>query len=204
MTLSTMSTIKHRHLIHKYLPIHWQEGDRALYIASSTGQVEVVKLLLDRGADIEATDNVSSITMESNTSWSWESLTLLLQLHDVEYYVDYYTTTHLLLHLSISANTLTGRLQSLESCLSRGKNWSSETASRQRRRHWSFFWFKLHRHVIILLIVHNWIGHCVNTNLQWSRHIVAVVVAQSPLRIPAGSRSGVRDCRLCFREFHKY
>ena len=68
MTLSTMSTIKHRHItdsIYHYLQIHRQEGDRVLYIASGAGHVEVVKLLLDRGADIEAKSNVSYITMES-------------------------------------------------------------------------------------------------------------------------------------------
>ena len=62
MTLSTMSTIKQRHItdsIYQYLPIHWQDGHSALYYASQNGQVEVVKLLLDRGADIEAADNVS-------------------------------------------------------------------------------------------------------------------------------------------------
>ena len=67
MTLSTMSTIKQRHInysIYQYLSIHRQEGYCALYYASQNGQIEIVKLLLDRGADIEATDNVRYITME--------------------------------------------------------------------------------------------------------------------------------------------
>jgi ankyrin repeat protein len=45
--------------------IHRQDGDRALRIASLVGQVEVVKLLLDRGADIEASSDVNYITMAS-------------------------------------------------------------------------------------------------------------------------------------------
>ena len=66
MTLSTMLSFEWRHIaysISQYLHIHWQEGYKPLYVASQDGQVEVVKLLLDRGADIEAADNVSYITM---------------------------------------------------------------------------------------------------------------------------------------------
>ena len=61
-----MLTITQQHATHSiyhYLQIHWQEGRRALRGASVFGQIEVVRLLLDRGADIEA-DNVSYITME--------------------------------------------------------------------------------------------------------------------------------------------
>jgi ankyrin repeat protein len=57
-----MSTIKQRHITHSmyhYLPIHRQDGDTALHIASQKGYVEVVKLLLGTGADIEAKTNVS-------------------------------------------------------------------------------------------------------------------------------------------------
>ena len=74
MTLSTMSTIERRHITHsiyQYLSIHWQDGYSALYYASQNGQIEVVKLLLDRGADIEATDNVSYITMEWYFEWNY-------------------------------------------------------------------------------------------------------------------------------------
>jgi Ankyrin repeat len=73
-----MSTITQRHIsysIYHYLPIHWQDGDRALYCASSAGHVEVVKLLLDRGADIDATNNVSYITIKE---FSFDQMTLLL------------------------------------------------------------------------------------------------------------------------------
>ena len=100
----------------------------------------------------------------------WLDVTVSLQLHDVEYYVDYQTSTYLLLYLSISANTPTGWWQGSKNCQPCRTSWGSETASRQRRRHWSFFWCKLHHHGIILCIVHNWIGYCVNTALQWSRH----------------------------------
>ena len=65
--LSIMSTIKQRHITHSmyhYLPIHRQEGYRALHEASSAGHVEVVKLLLDKDADIEAKSNVSYIIMK--------------------------------------------------------------------------------------------------------------------------------------------
>ena len=51
--------------MYHYLPILGQDGDTALYIACQEGHVKVVKLLLDRGADIEAKTNVSYITMES-------------------------------------------------------------------------------------------------------------------------------------------
>jgi hypothetical protein len=57
-----MSTIKQRHIsysINQYLPIHRQRGHRALYGASQDGKVEVVRLLLDRGADIEASRDVN-------------------------------------------------------------------------------------------------------------------------------------------------
>ena len=50
--------------MYHYLPIHRQKGYRALHEASSEGHVEVVKLLLDKDADIEAKANVSYITME--------------------------------------------------------------------------------------------------------------------------------------------
>ena len=69
--LSTIFAFEHRHVtqsIYQYLQIHRQDGYRALYIASRVGQIEVVKLLLDRGADIEATDNVSHNTMEPTKS----------------------------------------------------------------------------------------------------------------------------------------
>ena len=84
----------------------------------------------------------------------WYDVTLLLQLHDIEYYVDYQTTTYLLLYnISISANTLTGWLQ--RSILRESKRtcWGSETASRQRRWHWSRRQRKLHHHGMILRIV---------------------------------------------------
>jgi ankyrin repeat protein len=45
--------------------IHRQRGHRALLIASENGHVEVVRLLLDRGADIQAKTIVSYITMAS-------------------------------------------------------------------------------------------------------------------------------------------
>jgi hypothetical protein len=93
---------------------------------------------------------------------------LLPHLHDVEYYVDYQTTTSLLLYISLSANTLTGWWQGSKNCQPCRTCWGSETASRQRRGHRSFFWCKLHHHGIILRIVHNYISHCVNTTLQWS------------------------------------
>ena len=63
-----MSTIKQRHItysMYHYLPIHRQDGHRALHEASREGHVEVVKVLRDRGADIEAKTNVSYIAMES-------------------------------------------------------------------------------------------------------------------------------------------
>ena len=69
--LSTIFALEHRHVTHslyQYLPIHRQTGHRALYVASRVGQIEVVKLLLDRGADIEATGNVSHNTMEPTKS----------------------------------------------------------------------------------------------------------------------------------------
>ena len=100
----------------------------------------------------------------------WLDVTVSLQLHDVEYYVDYQTTTYLLLHLSISANTSAGWRLSFVHRQSRGTCWGGETASRQRRRHRSFFWCKLHHHETILRIVHNKISHCVNIALQRSRH----------------------------------
>ena len=62
-------------------------------------------------------------------------MTLLLHLHDVEYYVDYHTTTYLLLYLSISANTSAGWRQSFILRQQRRTCWGSETASRQRCRH---------------------------------------------------------------------
>ena len=65
--LSTIFALEHRHVTHslyQYLQIHRQDGYRALYIASQNGQIEVVKLLLDRGADIGAKTNVSHISME--------------------------------------------------------------------------------------------------------------------------------------------
>ena len=101
---------------------------------------------------------------------TWLDETLLLQLHDIEYYAVFWMTTHHLLYRSISANTLTGGLQTLVRRQSRRANWGSEIASRQRRRHWSHRQRKLHHHVTILRIVHNWIRHCVNFALQWSRH----------------------------------
>ena len=66
-----MLTTKHRHItysIYQYLPIHRQRGDTALFIATQQGHVEVVRLLLDRGADIDAKTNVSYITMESDST----------------------------------------------------------------------------------------------------------------------------------------
>jgi ankyrin repeat protein len=56
--------------MYHYLPIHRQDGDKALNIIQKKHtciqkkHVEVVKLLLDKGADIEAKTNVSHITME--------------------------------------------------------------------------------------------------------------------------------------------
>lgn len=42
-----------------YLPLFRQEGFKAVHIASKNGHTEIVKLFLDRSADIEAADNVS-------------------------------------------------------------------------------------------------------------------------------------------------
>ena len=61
-----MSTIKQRHVtysIYHYLPIHWQDDYEALRIACLGEKIEVAKLLLDRGANIEAKTNVSYLTM---------------------------------------------------------------------------------------------------------------------------------------------
>ena len=58
-----MSTIELRHItdsIYQYLPIHQPEGYTVLLVASCAGHVEVVKLLLDRGADIQASCDVSA------------------------------------------------------------------------------------------------------------------------------------------------
>ena len=62
-------------------------------------------------------------------------MTFLLHLYDVEYHVDYQTTTYHLLYLSISANTSAGWRQSFILHQQRWTCWGSETASRQRCRH---------------------------------------------------------------------
>ena len=101
---------------------------------------------------------------------TWRDLTVLLQLHDIEYHADYQTTTYHLLYVSLSANTSAEGSHSFTRSQQRGTCWGSETASRQRRWHWSQNKCKLHHHGMILRIVDNCIRHCVNTGLQWSRH----------------------------------
>ena len=101
---------------------------------------------------------------------TWRDVTLPLELHDVEHYVDYWMTTHHLLYVSLSAHTSAGWSQSFTRSQQRGTCWGSETATRQRRRHRSQNKCKPHHHGIILRIVHKYIRHCVNIALQWSRH----------------------------------
>ena len=49
-----------KNIYHYYSIIHWcQDGVTALYCAANGGHLEVVVLLLERGANIEATNNVS-------------------------------------------------------------------------------------------------------------------------------------------------
>ena len=93
MTLSTLSTITQRHItysIYQCLPIHRRESITALYIASQEGKIEAVRLLLDRGADIEATSNVSHNTLyptKSDTVWTplfWMK-SILLQFYWYHY-----------------------------------------------------------------------------------------------------------------------
>ena len=40
--------------------VWWQNGSTALMIASMKGEVEVIKVLIDKGADVNATNNVSA------------------------------------------------------------------------------------------------------------------------------------------------
>ena len=101
---------------------------------------------------------------------TWRDLTVLLQLHDIEYHVDYQTTTYHLLYVPLFANTSAGWSQSFTHRKQRRTCWGSETASRQTRRHRSQNKCKLHHHGMILRIVDNCIRHCVNTGLQWTRH----------------------------------
>ena len=75
----------------------------------------------------------------------------------------------------LSANTSTGWWHSFTHRQQSRTCWGSETASRQRRRHRSQNKCKLHHHGTILRIVHNYIRHCVNTALQWSRHDTMIV-----------------------------
>ena len=50
-----------------------QDGDTALIVAARDGEAEAVALLLDRGADLEAKDNVRArtLTIERYCSLSW-------------------------------------------------------------------------------------------------------------------------------------
>ena len=45
--------------------MHNQDGSTALHLAASGGHTAVIALLLDRGADITATNNVSDIVLVS-------------------------------------------------------------------------------------------------------------------------------------------
>ena len=47
-----------------YTDVHfWQDGDTPLHKASHNGNIDVVTLLLERGANIDKVDNVSYITL---------------------------------------------------------------------------------------------------------------------------------------------
>ena len=52
LSLNLMSTLNLSLLI-------WQIGQNAVHIASWNGSIEMVKVLLDRGADVDAPDDVS-------------------------------------------------------------------------------------------------------------------------------------------------
>ena len=47
------------HLIMSF--ISYQDGRTALHIAAKNGNIEVARLLLDKGADVNSRDNVSDI-----------------------------------------------------------------------------------------------------------------------------------------------
>ena len=40
--------------------VRWQDGDTALMIASRRGEVEAMKVLFDKGADVNAANKVSA------------------------------------------------------------------------------------------------------------------------------------------------
>ena len=54
LSLNLMSTLNLSLLI-------WQIGQNAVHIASWNGSIEMVKVLLDRGADVDAPDDVSCV-----------------------------------------------------------------------------------------------------------------------------------------------
>ena len=54
LSLNLMSTLNLSFLI-------WQIGQNAVHIASRNGSIEMVKVLLDRGADVDAPDDVSCV-----------------------------------------------------------------------------------------------------------------------------------------------
>jgi ankyrin repeat protein len=48
------------------LSISEQEGQGALFIASALGHIDIMRLLLDRGANMNTVNNVSQITIRAN------------------------------------------------------------------------------------------------------------------------------------------